>query len=62
MLQEFNLEFVSSKFTHYLDFVKFISKLSRGIEESMVNESLPNGNLFVIATMDSWYIYILVYL
>jgi len=62
ILQEFDLEFVSSKSKKSLTFTELMFKLPRVDEEPMVNNSFPNDLLFLIDSSDPWYGDIFVYL
>jgi hypothetical protein len=55
ILQEFNLEFVSSKSKKSLDFVELMLELPHDIEEPIVNDFLPDEHLFLISTTNPWY-------
>jgi hypothetical protein len=62
VLQEFDLDFVSAKSKKSLVFVKLISELPVESGEVMPEESPIRGDMFLIASLDPWYGYILVYL
>jgi hypothetical protein len=56
ILQEFELEFVSSNSKKYLAFVELMSDLHRFDEEPVVNDSLFDEFLFLIESSNIWYI------
>jgi hypothetical protein len=60
ILQEFDLEYVSSKSKKSLALAELMSKIPQVDDESMVNESFPNDFLFLIDSSDPWYGYVLV--
>jgi hypothetical protein len=62
ILQEFDLDFVSEKSKKSLVFVELILELSVESGNNFPEESLINGDLFLIASSDPWYGDILVYL
>jgi hypothetical protein len=62
ILQEFDLDFVSVKSKKYLVFVEIISKLLVKSGNNFSEESLINGDLFLVASSDPWYRDILMYL
>jgi hypothetical protein len=62
ILQEFDLDFVSTKSKKSLVFVELISELSIESGNNFPEESLINEDLFLIASSDPWYGDILVYL
>jgi hypothetical protein len=62
LLQEFDLKFSTTKSKKSLVFAKLMIDLPRVIEESVVQDSLPNEYLFLIDSYDPWYGDILIYL
>jgi hypothetical protein len=55
------LEFVSEKYKKYLVFVEIILELSVESGNDFPEDSLINGDIFLIASLDPWYGDILVY-
>jgi hypothetical protein len=62
ILQEFDLDFVSTKSKKSLVFVELISELLVESGDIMPEESPINGDIFLIASSNPWYEYIVVYL
>ena len=63
ILQEFDLEFVSTKSKKLLFFVELISYFPNLDEEEVYHEdSFVDEHIFLISTMDPWYGDIIVYL
>jgi len=60
ILQEFNLDFQSTKSKKSLVFVELISEFSG--EEFDENETFPDESIFIISSLDPWYVDILIYL
>ena len=61
ILQEFDLDFMSTKSKKSLVFAELISKFPCG-EEIVYDESFPDEHLFLISPQDPWYGDIIVYL
>jgi hypothetical protein len=61
ILQEFDLEFSTSKDKKSLDFVELICDLPCAHEDTEPNYSLPNKSMFLISTLDPWYRDIILY-
>jgi hypothetical protein len=61
ILQEFYLDFISAKSKKSLVFAELISKLPVKSGNDFHKESLINGDVFLIASLDPWYGDILVY-
>eukprot|EP00253_Pinus_taeda_P015848 PITA_15848 len=61
ILQEFDLEFLSSKSKKSMVFTELISELPCG-EDTVYEESFPDEHLFLISSLDPWYRDIIVYL
>ena len=62
ILQEFDLEFRSTKAKKSLVFTELLSDLPKNSEEISYDESLVDDHLFLIASSDLWYGTIIVYL
>jgi hypothetical protein len=62
LLQEFDLEFSTPKSKKSLVFAELMIDLPRVIDESVVQDSLPDESLFLIDSSDPWYGDILIYL
>lgn len=62
ILQEFNIEFISSKSKNSLIFTELISDLPRINQEQPLEENILDNHLFLIDSSDPWYGNILVYL
>ena len=62
ILQEFDLDFQSTKSKKSLVFAELISEFPMGETEVVEDDSFPNEYIFPISTSDPWYIDILVYL
>ena len=62
ILQEFDLEFRLAKAKKSLVFTELLSDLPRNSEDISYDESLVNNHLFLIASSNSWYGTIIVYL
>jgi hypothetical protein len=60
ILQEFNMEFMSSKSKKFLVFTELISELPREDENGTYNESIIYNQLILINSCDPWYNDILV--
>ena len=62
ILQEFDLDFQSTKSKKSLVFVELIEKFPVEKDVSIEEESLPDEHIFLISTYDPWYGDVLVYL
>ena len=62
ILQEFDLEFVSTKSKKSLIFVELISNFPSLDEGEVHEDSFVNEHIFLILTTDPWYGDIIVYL
>jgi hypothetical protein len=62
ILQEFDLDFISAKSKKSLVFADLILELLVKNGDILPEESLINGDLFLIASLDPWYRDILVYI
>ena len=62
ILQEFNLEFTTTKSKKSLVFAELMVGLPRVIEEFLDLDSLPNESLFLIESSNLWYGDIIIYL
>ena len=61
-MQEFDLEFVSTKSNKYLIFAELISYFSSETEELVCEDTFVDEHIFLISTLDPWYGDIIVYL
>jgi hypothetical protein len=61
ILQEFILDFISGKSKRSLVFAELISELPVESGDVMPEESPIRGDMFLIASSDTWYEYILIY-
>ena len=61
VLQEFDLEFVSAKSKKSLIFVELISYFPSLDEVEVHEDSFVDEHIFLISTMDPWYVDIIVY-
>ena len=62
ILQEFDLEFVSVKSKKSLIFVELISDFPSVEEEEVYEDTFFDENIFLISTLDPWYVDIIIYL
>jgi hypothetical protein len=62
LLQEFDLDFVSKKYKKSLVFMELISELPVESGDIFPKESPIDEDLLLIASLDPWYGYILVYI
>ena len=62
ILQEFDLEFVNAKAKKSLTFVELVSELPDIKEETIEKESWVYEHLFLISTIDPWYLTLIIYL
>ena len=62
ILQEFDLEFVTPKSKKGLVLAELIFDLPTRMQDTPINDALPDENLFAITTDDPWYGDILTYL
>jgi hypothetical protein len=62
ILEEFDLYFVSGKSKRYLVFVELILEFPVESGNNFPKESLINGDIFLITSLDPWYGDILVYI
>ena len=62
ILQEFDLEFTTTKSKKYLVFTELICDLPTTDDRTPLDESIPDETLFLISTLDPWYGNIIVYL
>jgi hypothetical protein len=62
ILQEFDLDFVSTKSKKSLVFAELISELPIESGDVVPEESPIQGDMFLITSSDPWYGYILIYL
>ena len=61
ILQEFDLEFLSTKSKKSMVFAELISELPCG-EDTVYEESFPDEHLFLVSLHDPWYGDIIIYL
>ena len=62
ILQEFDVEFVSTKSKKSLVFAELISDFSSETEELVCEDTFVDEHIFLISTLDPWYRDIIVYL
>ena len=62
ILQEFDLEFVSTKLKKLLVFAEVISNFPSEEEEEVYEDTFFDENIFLISTFDPWYGDIIIYL
>ena len=62
ILQEFDLDFQSAKSKKSLVFAELIAKFPTEENVAVEDDSFPDEHVFLIATSDSWYRDILIYL
>ena len=62
ILQEFDLDFKSTKEKNSLVFTKLLSDFPRNSEDVSYDESLVDDHLFIIDSSDLWYGTIIIYL
>jgi len=56
ILQEFDLEFEKSKSKKYLVFAELMCDFPRADTQTMVEEPIADEYLFLISTLDPWYV------
>ena len=62
ILQEFDLEFVSTKSKKSLIFAELISDFPSEEEEEVCEDTCVDEHIFLISTLDPWYGDIIIYL
>ena len=62
ILQEFDLEFVSTKSKKSLIFVELISDFPSEAKELVCEDTFIDEHIFLISTLDPWYRDIIIYL
>jgi hypothetical protein len=62
LLQEFDLDFASTKSKKYLVFAKLMSEFPVENEEREMTDSFMDEHMFLISLFDPWYQNILIYL
>ena len=62
ILQEFDLEFVSTKSKKSLIFAELISDFPSEEEEETCEDTFVDEHIFLISTLDPWYGDIIIYL